>query len=72
MSSVLWKTETGRERLTDWYDQFLVKIDIAVARVVVPTVHGESHVLIAGPEGAPPLVALHAMRTGSSFFLSEF
>ena len=72
MSSVLWKTETGRERLTDWYDQFLAKIDIAVARVVVPTVHGESHVLIAGPEGAPPLVALHAMRTGSSFFLSEF
>jgi pimeloyl-ACP methyl ester carboxylesterase len=37
----------------------------------MPTRHGPSHVLIAGPPQATPIVCLHAMRTGSAHLLSE-
>ena len=32
---------------------------------------GPGHVLLAGPADAPPLVCLHAMRTGAAHLLSE-
>ena len=61
----------GRDRLNEWYDRFLDKIESPVESTYVATSCGPSHVLIGGPEGAQPLVCLHAMRTGSAFLLSE-
>ncbi|MEM7393611.1 MAG: alpha/beta hydrolase, partial [Verrucomicrobiota bacterium] len=37
----------------------------------MPSRFGNSHVLLAGPPDGPPLVCLHAMRTGSAFLTSE-
>ncbi len=67
----IWKTPAGHDRLNNWYDQFLSKIDTEVTSISVPTSIGPSHVLVTGPEDAPPLVCLHAMRTGAPFLLSE-
>ncbi|WP_391556724.1 alpha/beta fold hydrolase [Rosistilla ulvae] len=37
----------------------------------VPSRYGDSHALITGTVDGPPLVCLHAMRTGSAFLVSE-
>lgn len=70
--AVVWKNETARARLEGWYERFLSRIPNPVSHREVATRFGASHVLIAGPEDAPPLVCLHAMRTGSAHLLSEF
>lgn len=69
--SVIWKDQAGRDRMNTWYDRFAEKIPVPVERHTVPTPFGESHLLVTGPETGPPLVCLHAMRTGASFLLSE-
>lgn len=71
MKSVIWKTEEGRKRLDHWYLRFQSKISTESKSEIVPTRFGESHVLVAGNEDAPPLVCLHAMRTGAAFALAE-
>lgn len=71
MNSPVWKTQAGHDRLNDCYVQFLHKVEGPTQSILVPTRHGPSHVLVGGPEDAPPLVCLHAMRTGSAFLLSE-
>ncbi len=71
MKSHLFKTEAGRARLDAWYERFLAKVDSPVDTTSVPTRFGDNRVLITGPADAPPLVVLHAMRTGASFLLAE-
>jgi len=71
MKSTIWKSNDGRDRLNEWYDRFLGQISVSTESVSIPTRCGPSHVLIGGPENAPPLLCLHAMRTGSAFLLSE-
>jgi 2-hydroxy-6-oxonona-2,4-dienedioate hydrolase len=69
--AVVWKNETARVRLEGWYERFLARIPAPVLHREVPTRFGSSHVLLAGPDDAPPLVCLHAMRTGAAHFVSE-
>ncbi|PQO33358.1 alpha/beta hydrolase [Blastopirellula marina] len=71
MKSHLYKTAAGRQRLDQWYERFLAKIETPVETRTVPTRFGENQVLVTGPADAPPLVVLHAMRTGAAFLLSE-
>lgn len=71
MSPVNWKTDEGRARLEGWYEKFLARIPARVESREVSTSIGLSHVLLGGPEDAPPLVCLHAMRTGAAHLLSE-
>lgn len=71
MKSHLYKTAAGCERLEQWHERFLAKIETPVETRTITTRLGESQVLVAGPADAPPLVVLHAMRTGAAFLLSE-
>jgi 2-hydroxy-6-oxonona-2,4-dienedioate hydrolase len=71
VKSVVWKTPEGKRRLNEWYDRFADRIETKCDGQVVPTRYGPSHVLVGGPEHGPPLVCLHAMRTGAPFLLSE-
>lgn len=71
MGAVVWKNEAARGRLEEWYERFRARIPAPTEGRSVPTRHGPSHVLLAGPADAPPLVVLHAMRTGSAHLLSE-
>lgn len=71
MQSVIWRTPAGKERLDNWYARFADQIPSKVTGRFVPTRYGPSHVLVGGLENGPPLVCLHAMRTGAPFLLSE-
>jgi len=71
MSSIIWKNEAGRQRLEAFYDRFKAKIPAEISERKVPTRFGETNVLVAGPNDAPPIICLHAMRTGAPFLLSE-
>jgi 2-hydroxy-6-oxonona-2,4-dienedioate hydrolase len=67
----VWRDEASRKRLEAWHEHFRSRIQASVASRWVNTSLGRSHVLVAGPEDGPPLVCLHAMRTGSAHLLSE-
>ena len=71
MGYTVWTSEAGRDRLEAWYDRFLARVPAPVDRRVVTTSLGPGTALVAGPEAAPPLVCLHAMRTGDAHLLSE-
>ena len=71
MNATVWKTEAGRARLEAWYERFRGRIAAPTESREVPTSLGPSHVLLAGPASGPPLVCLHAMRTGSAHLVSE-
>jgi 2-hydroxy-6-oxonona-2,4-dienedioate hydrolase len=67
----VWRDEASRQRLEAWHMHFRQRIRTDVASAAVDSSLGRSHVLMAGPEDAPPLICLHAMRTGSAHLLSE-
>lgn len=71
MGKTAWRDEAARGRLEAWYARFRDRVSGPVEGREVPTRHGPSHVLVAGPAAAPPLVCLHAMRTGAAHLLSE-
>ena len=71
MTSRIWKTPAGRDRLNAWYDRFASKIETELKQITVTTSVGSTNVLVTGPEDGIPLICLHGMRTGASFLLSE-
>jgi pimeloyl-ACP methyl ester carboxylesterase len=71
MAKTVWRDEAARERLVAWWERFRARIPGPTESREVPTRCGPSHVLLAGPADAPPLVCLHAMRTGSAHLVSE-
>jgi 2-hydroxy-6-oxonona-2,4-dienedioate hydrolase len=71
MGFVVWKDEAARARLEAWAERFRDRVSAPVESRTVPTRYGPSHVSLAGPADGPPLVCLHAMRTGSTHLLSE-
>ncbi|MEM9702762.1 MAG: alpha/beta fold hydrolase [Planctomycetota bacterium] len=70
-SHTVWRDEPARERLEAWFERFRDKIPGPTESRQVETQLGSSHVLLTGPSDAPPIVCLHAMRTGSAHLLSE-
>lgn len=67
----IFRSEQGKVRLEGWYDRFLSRIPAPVVRREISTVHGPSHVLLAGDEANPPLVCLHGALASSAHILSE-
>ena len=80
MSSI-YKTPAGRDALLGYYDRALASLERAGRRLgsrVVETRQGSTHLLIEGPEDAPPLVLVHGghgsavmMAAGSGALISE-
>ena len=71
MADTVWKNEAARVRLEEWFERFRGRVPGPIESRAVPTRLGPSHVLLAGPAAGPPIVAVHAMRTGSAHLLSE-
>lgn len=68
MSSTIFRNERSRRVMEQAYQRLLAETPQARSRTV-HTRFGETHMLIAGPEQAPPLVAVHGGMGNSALAL---
>ena len=59
----IYRTPEGEAVIHALYDKHLAATGIRTESRMVPTRFGQTHVLLAGPEAAPPLVLLHGGNT---------
>jgi 2-hydroxy-6-oxonona-2,4-dienedioate hydrolase len=71
MSQGFVRGEEARSQLDAWYEQFRARILAPTSSRVVSTRFGETHMLVAGPESAPPIVLLHGAMASSAHALAE-
>jgi 2-hydroxy-6-oxonona-2,4-dienedioate hydrolase len=62
---------TARDRMANWFATFREALPFPTESRIVETDEGSTHVLIAGPSDAPPLVVLHGALATSAHILPE-
>jgi len=55
----IFKSTQGRSAVMEWYDTQLKKLPIKAESLMVETFAGKTHLLMAGPQEAPPIVLMH-------------
>jgi pimeloyl-ACP methyl ester carboxylesterase len=68
----LYRSEKGEAELRKLYDQALQRLSIPTESRMVDTRYGATHILEAGPQGAPPLVILHGAYASAPSNLAYF
>lgn len=67
----VFKNEQAKTVLLRWFDHFRERIHAPTESRSVKTRFGDTHVLVGGPEGAPPVVLLHGALASSAHVLGE-
>jgi len=68
----IYKSKACEAEMMDVYDRLLSRLGINYDEVTIPTRFGSTHVLIAGPKNAPPLITIHGGNGNSPLNLSLF
>ncbi len=71
MKSKIFRDEKGRQKLEEWYQRYLNKIEAPTESIYIETSFGLNHVLKVGDESKPLLFCLHSMLTSSAHLASE-
>lgn len=71
MKKKIFRNDQAKEKLEEWYQIFLDKIDGSTESIHFETSFGTNHVLKVGDESKPVLVCLHSMLTSSAHLVSE-
>ncbi|MFL5355493.1 alpha/beta fold hydrolase [Archangium sp.] len=71
MKKSAFRGEQAKAVLVQWFDRFRNGIEVPTGSRTVKTRFGDTHVLVGGPEGAPPLVMLHGAMASSAHVLRE-
>ncbi|MBT8441507.1 MAG: alpha/beta hydrolase [Gammaproteobacteria bacterium] len=64
----LYKTPEGRQKIIDWYETALARIDANVQSVWADTRFGRTHMLAAGPANGEPLFFLPGVAGAAPLF----
>jgi 2-hydroxy-6-oxonona-2,4-dienedioate hydrolase len=67
----LFKNEASKAVVLEWFEKFRARIPTATQSREVQTRFGLTHVLVGGPEDAPPLVLCHGAMASSAHALVE-
>lgn len=71
MMKPMFVDDAAKTRMAGWFETFRAAIAVPTASRVVDTPYGKTHVLVAGPVDAPPLVVLHGALATSAHVLPE-
>jgi len=70
-TSVMFVDADAKSRMAAWFETFRSTLQVPTESRFVETPEGRTHVLVAGPEEAPPLVCLHGALASSAQLLPE-
>jgi pimeloyl-ACP methyl ester carboxylesterase len=65
-SSWPFLSDSSRHVMFEAYDRRVRGLSVEVESRTVPTRFGEAHLLVAGPENAPPILAPHGLNMGAA------
>ena len=57
--TTIYKTEAGGQEIRRKYEEWLAHWPVPAERRTLPTRHGDTFVMVSGPENGPPVVLLH-------------
>lgn len=69
--SAIWKTPAGGEAVLARYREFLAQWPGGGEQRLVPTTHGQTFVISAGPVGAPDVVLLHGSASNAASWMGD-
>lgn len=71
MKTAMFVDEAARTKIARWYETFRAALPFETETRTIETSAGATHVLVAGPKDAPPLVCLHGALASSAHFIRE-
>ena len=68
-SASIYRSPEHEAKVRAHYDAWLAQIELSLESVEIDTSAGRTHLLVAGPEHAPPLMLVHGMSTHALFMV---